>query len=304
MKFFIFLLTMALNYSLFAAEGLFAIKDLKTSPGYRDSYVEFKGCGGVRIHKDLPYVLTALHCVTNVIGKIEPSSVIELGNHFASDQIVQFSDLKGKVLPGGIKVLSSGRCFTGLDPEVLAEESKEKIKKALACALEDWAILEVPSIRAQNCSPIAKNNSIDIIALGATTKLIKRNTGLNNLKGNVFTRGHVYQIRQLINLPQYLFNSLWIGLVDEFENTMSKQFILSDGDVMNGMSGGPVLDNSFSINGVTTTALLPVNIWKFEGAKSFEEGYNFGIHGAISISQIILQLNKKSIDPNKFFLCK
>ena len=134
----------------------------------------------------------------------------------------------------------------------------EKVSKAYSCALQDWAILEVSSIKNQACSPIAKKNSTDIIALGATSGIISRNVGLTNLSGHVYTRGKVYPIRELIHLPQYLFSSFWKdNLVTEFENLMNDNYIISDGDGLNGMSGGPVLDSSFSINGVTATALLP-----------------------------------------------
>lgn len=288
----------------FASEGLFPIKDLKTKPGYRNSYYELNGCGSVRIHKTKPYLLTALHCLTNHLDSISPSSVVNLGNHFAFDSISFFQDLTGKTLKDGSKVLAMGHCYTGLDPEVLEYESVSNRSAAFKCATGDWAIIETPYATANQCSPVFKGSPKTLYALGATRVKITRSTGELDLKGNVYTNASAYTLTELMSHQNFVFKDLWQKFVSDFESSLGGKFLLTDGDVLNGMSGGPVLTPDFQLVAVTSTALLPTNVWKFEGAYPLDSGFNFGIHGAIKISEISDQLKKNKLKIETLFDCE
>jgi len=286
-----------------ASEGLFPIADLKKLPDYKNSYVEFKGCGGIRIHHKLPYVLTALHCVTNELDSISPQRTISLGNHFAFDSINYFEKLDGKRLKDGSKVLKTGGCFTGMDPEVLQGETKTNRLLAFQCALKDWAIIEVAKSNGSTCSAVAKSQPKKVFALGASKNTITRNRGLQKLEGYVYTEGKPWTPESLRSEPQFVFASLWEELIPDYEATIKNGFLITDADVMSGMSGGPVITPEFKIVAVTTTALLPGNIWRYDGARSFEEGYNFGIHGAIHVSEIQQQILSLGENPKTYFDC-
>lgn len=299
-----FLVTAIATAAAFGSEGLFSINDLKTKPGYRNSYVEYKSCGGIRIHASKPYVLTALHCVTNEFDSIGAIKVTPMGNHFASDSINEFADLRGRKLKNGSKVVVAGRCFTGMDPEVLFEESKNMRVAAFKCALGDWAIVETPKLRATQCSPVTKSAQKELFALGATKdKTITRSVGLQKLNGNIYTRATVFSIDELIKDKNFAFASLWHDMAQDFNTTVSGKFQITDGDVMGGMSGGPLVNNKFELNAITTTALLAGNIWKYPGAFSFEDGFNFGIHGTILVSEIATQLVALKLKPENYFYC-
>lgn len=287
----------------FASEGLFSQLELKNRPGYRDSYVELEGCGAIRIHPTKNYVLTALHCVTHGLDSIPPHESIELGNPFAFDFISRYKSLNARKLKDGSVVIASGKCFTGLDIEVLDEESRSNRKLAYECALGDWAIIEMPKLKATQCSPVVEDETGKFYSLGATKKEITRSVGLQKLNGFVFTHSQVFKAADLVKDSRYAFSSLWTKALTDYEALLTNKFLLTDGDVMNGMSGGPILNSNFALLAVTTTALLPTNIWKFEGAFSFENGYNFGIHGGIKVSHILNELRSEGMNPRDYFDC-
>ena len=291
----IFIFVIALGTLLpsigFSDEGLRPITELKNEAGYRDAYWEVTGCGGAKIHSSRNLILTALHCVTNEIDSISPLSEKQYGNEFAYDAIVRFLPLQGTMLKNGMKVIAAGKCWTGLDLEALSI-SPEFQKEAVECGLEDWAILESPTAGPSQCFPInlSEKETVSVFAMGATKKKIERLGTTLDLKGNVYTEGNGLSETSLTQ-ESHVFRDLWKGLLPTIGKTLFDSFRITDGDVLNGMSGGPVVNRQFELIGVTATALMPTNLWKFPGAHSFESGYNAGIHGAIRIEDIKRQMD-------------
>lgn len=293
------------SLSLLADEGLFPISELARRPEFRKAYHEFKGCGSIRIHQKEKIVITALHCVTNELDSITPTRSVDLGDNFSFDSLAYFSKLEGKVLKNGAKVLAAGSCFTGMDPEVLSFISPKLLDEAFNCAKGDWAILELKETEATACVKTSSANAESrITALGATVKNIQRSRGLLNLKGHVFTEGEILEPRDFMTDKRFHFFKLWDAFVNEYERVLASSYLITDADVMNGMSGGPIVDSKFNLVGVTTVALLPGNLWRYEGAHPFEVGHNYAIHGGIKIDEIKDQLKGAKLDPAKFFDCK
>lgn len=298
---FLFLLSFS---SVSAEEGFFPLRDLDGAA--KDSFFAFPknfSCGATRIHKSEQVYLTALHCLKD---KITASSEIPLGDYFNYDGLVKYDNLAGKRFGLGnfkIKVLASGRCFTGFALDVISSESPQMIKRALECALDDWAIFQIlPSsrskVRARRCADTYEASipsGRDITILGAPRLEIERTRGLTNIKGSVYARGKHLLFSDLLVHPEFT-----PALVPLWGNIMThapvEKLFVSSADVVNGMSGGPVFFEGRLI-AMSTLALLP-NLVSNYGLSSIDAGYTFGIHGAIPIGQIKTRLT------SRFFNCR
>jgi hypothetical protein len=258
-----------------------------------NAFVEFPvdhDCGSVRIHKNKPYYLTALHCLRKAFSN---QSERTIGSPLNYDSLVYYADLTNKIGTIGnfkLRVLANGRCWTGFGLDVFATSSTEEIKAGADCLQGDWVIFERldTTQSASDCVDVQNDpakSSTQVITLGGPRLQIKRNTGLQNLTGRVFSKGQTHSIDELFQNPNFPKSivPLWKKILDVTD--ISKNLIVTDSDIINGMSGGPVFQGKFLI-GISTVALLPNFIYDYSGLISMNEGYNFGIHGAIPVAEI------------------
>lgn len=287
--------------TLWATEGFFEI-DRDLDKKLREAFVEFPidhDCGSVRIHKREPYFLTALHCFRK---SFEPASEKVMGNPLNYDSLVYYKDLKNQVINIGtmkIRVLANGTCYTGFALDVFANATPAEIRAGINCLSQDWIIFERldSHFMERTCAPVAEAPSnISVAVLGGPRLNVNRHTGLTQLTGRVYSLGHTYTLKELITHSSFppSVKPLWNSIAAVQDPT--EILMVTDADIINGISGGPVFHDK-KLVGLSTVGLLPNFIYDYPGLTSMSEGYNFGIHGALRVTTL-----KKAY--NQYFDCQ
>ncbi len=305
MKSIIYCLTIltAISVNSFAEEGFFSIQKLRSTYGsVVNSFKGLETCGSVKIHKEKNIYLTALHCMAKHL-KVERE--VLLGSPLEYESLVYYANFSDKIIGNGkYRVLANGNCFSGFGLDVVQDEVFESQLKAISCISKDWIIFEeLSGNRNSNCIKVEKNQVAEIIALGNPTAKISRNVGILNLKGKVYSRGSVYSFRRLFE-GEYPFNNLSHFLEDEIiRDLIESNMILTNSDVIPGMSGGPVVTNEFKLLGISSLKLGPNSLWRYPQFKSYND-FMESSHGAIKIQSILTQLKQKGHKSQSFFDCK
>lgn len=272
------------------AEGFFPIDENLNEIAFKSfySFPEKNDCGSVRIHQNKPYFLTALHCLRK---SFDAKSEQSIGNQFNYDSLVFYGSLAGQTATIGkmkIRVLANGGCYTGFSLDVFAQANASEIKGGIECLSGDWLIFEVlKGNHPAECSAVEEfsNLGFDVSTVGGPRVEVKRNVGLSKLNGRVFSRGKTISLQDLLNRNNYPepAKKLWNEIMKIGDP--SKSIMITDSDIINGMSGGPVFKGK-SIVAISTVGLLPNYIYDF-GFVAMSEGYNFGIHGALPVHPIM-----------------
>jgi hypothetical protein len=286
-------LTILFSVQVFAGEGFFRLQelpDLKAQQAFF-SFPRGKDCGAVRIHNERSYYLTALHCLRSAR---DPDEYVSVGNPLNPEALNYYSYFSGtelRIESLRLKVLAHGRCWTGFGVDVISDISQGEQAQAIQCLQGDWALFELLSgeFPAAKCLPVdlTAGDRSSVSAIGGPRSIVRRSVGLSQLDGRVYTNGEIFSLGRLLaedRFPIALANT-WRKFEALF-SSLNSQFLLSDVDVINGMSGGPVVTTEGLI-GISTVALLPNYIFEYPGLTTMSEGYNFGIHGGVSIQQIL-----------------
>lgn len=286
-----------------AAEGFYPIAQLQALPGYAPFFSGRQHCDSVRVHASRPIYLSALHCF---MKSLKPVRVVQLGNPMNYENLAYYPRLDGRVVDGA-RVIAAGSCVTGFALDVLDESKPEQIQAAIECAKRDWIVYEETGT-ATACAPAASQPVAEgeaIVDLGAPKRRVQRRVGMTELDGRVFSRGRTLGLTSLLRAPAYVFGAAWSRLGSVFRAAQAEQSLLiSDAEAIPGMSGGPVFSAGFKLQGVTTLALVPNDLWRYPGAMALDDGYNFGIHGAIRLQEIFRQLRQEhQLDERLIFSC-
>jgi len=258
------------------------------------AYRGMGNCGSVRIHDEKPIFLTAMHCL---IGEIEASREVTLGSEIEYDSMVYFNDQTGKITSNNLKILAHGDCFTGLGLDIVNIETKENQALAIACAAGDWLIYEDLSQDSTTlhpkCASPGEPSGSTAYALGAPQSVVVRNGMPIQLDGRVYSKGSVLEFESLHDPAVFPFSDITSFLLDHSNlNAMKNKMLLTNADVVKGMSGGPILDQNFNLVGVTTMKLAPNSLWRYDGYTSHDDFMNAS-HAGIKSGTILRELEKK-----------
>lgn len=282
----------ALSSETFGREGFHSISTLTSRPGYRKAFAPKPTCGSVRIHATRSIYLSALHCV---VKDVPHTRGVDLGNLMNYESLLYFDGLEGRTLPGGEKVLATGGCFTGFGIDVLNEEDETSVRAAIDCAKGDWVIYEMPSSEASQCMSVASapaDTGDSILNLGSPKRKVERTTGMTELDGRVFSEGVVLDLADLLRDSRYSYADAWTRLFPIFQSVHAgRSLMITDAEAIGGMSGGPIVGEGFKLVGVTSLAIVPNGLWRYD-VPALEGGYHYGIHGGIRVEEIFAQLNR------------
>lgn len=271
-----------------SSEGFFPQAKL-SSAAARDSFFSFPlkhDCGAARIHAQKEIFISALHCLKDALP---PDSSTELGNPLNPESLAHFEDHTGKELRLGtmkFRVLAHGRCWTGYGLDVIADLRREEQELATDCLRGDWVIFQLLNESSKRtCIKAAFDfkRGDEVLALGGPRVKVVREIGLTQLDGRVYSSGQVYSLVDLLQSPAY--PSSLVPVWEKIRPVFLKRnadFLLTDVDIINGMSGGPVIARD-SLIGISTVGLLPNYIQNHPEIVPMSDGYNFGIHGGLSL---------------------
>jgi hypothetical protein len=300
----IFIFTVFLSSSIFAAEGFYHIKDLVPEYGFKiKSYFSHHNCGSVRIHKTKNIYLTALHCFAE---ELEPIKGVTLGNPMEYENLGYYKNEVGKVINGKkFKILANGNCFSGFGLDIINQETISNQMMAIECIQGDWLIYEDLTMpQHHECVKVTEPKGIEAMALGAPRKTVDRKVGLKKLDGNVYSKGNLLTLDEVKAPGVFLFPDVW-HFTDTNRDSgelLEKHFYFSDIDVIPGMSGGPVLTKNFEIIGISTLKLGPNSLWRYPNAPTYDDFMNAS-HGILKIKSIQASLKKMEIPSENFFDC-
>jgi hypothetical protein len=274
-----------------ASEGFFPLAKLP-SAAIQNAFLSFpegNDCGATRIHDQKRIFITALHCIR---AAIEPDGYTELGNPINPESLVLYDDHSGtKLMIQNMKftILANGSCWTGFGLDVISGLSSAERERAIECLQGDWVIFELQSPSPANSCMNAKfqfASGDQLVTAGGPRLSVQRSIGMTKLDGRVYSTGQLHDLDSLLASPSYpaSVTPLWESLKASFTK-LNGDFILSDADIINGMSGGPITVND-SLIGVSTVGLLPNNLFNFPELTPIVDGYNFGIHGGVSLKQL------------------
>lgn len=278
---------------LYAEEGFYNINELPQA--LQKSFIQFpinNQCGAVRIHKNKPYYLSALHCIRD---SISPYREVRIGNHLNYVKPTYYRDIVGKQIRIGnmdLMILASGNCWTDFSLDVLSTAKPHLIDRTIRCFSGDWVIFKILKykFKAKGCvapSLEAIPSQSPVFALGGANGFVFRNIGLTALNGRFYSKGVIWDLSELL-LANEFPNSivpLWQEILPGRELALAKHLLITDADIIFGMSGGPVFYNT-KLVGITTNQLLPTYTTFYAGLNRLEVGYTFGIHGSVPITMI------------------
>jgi len=285
-----------------AAEGFYSLQSF-SGVSSRSAFMPFPqghDCGSVRIHGREQFYLTALHCIRSARS---PDQYISIGNLLNPESLNLYNNFSGQFVQLGsmrIKILAHGNCWTGFGIDVVASVARSDQEKAIQCLRGDWLIFELASggKPAASCvkAKLDYPDNASIAIFGAPRVEVKRRAGLKKLDGRVYSLGNIFSLNSLLGDPRYPSSmaTTWRRIKTAFL-TLNSDFLISDADIINGMSGGPIIVDDKLI-GVSTVGLLPNYIFEYPELTPMLEGYNFGIHGGISMRQIIFPKTKDFFD--------
>lgn len=280
--------------SAFGKEGFSPIEDSDIGQAFF-AFPEGNDCGAIRVNSKKQIYVTALHCIRSAHG---PDKFVQIGNPLNNESLNYYDNFVGEKFKIGtlrLKILDHGNCWTGFGLDVVAGVNNSEQQSSVECLKGDWVIFELLSGNGVNgCLEIDLNFRAgeQIIAAGGPRVTVKRNSGMLHLNGGVYSSGQLFTLQQMLADPRYPKSvlPLWKNLKDTFLD-LNSDFIFSDADIINGMSGGPILMGE-KIIGVSTVGFLPNYIFEYPELIPLSEGYNFGIHGGVSIKQIISPRNE------------
>lgn len=287
-----------------AGEGFFSLAS-SPSTAVRDAFISFPvghDCGATRIHAQRQIYITALHCTRD---GLEADGSTELGNPLNPESLVHYDDHSGEQLQiqnMKLKILANGSCWTGFGLDVIGDLNAGEQQLAIKCLQGDWLIFELVSGSSAKSCIKAKyqfSSGASIVATGGPRVVVQRTVGMTKLDGRVYSTGRIYDLNSLVSAPSYPASvvPLWQSFRSAFTSA-NRDFILTDADIINGMSGGPITDGD-SLIGVSTVGLLPNSLYNYPELHPIADGYNFGIHGGISMKQL------HALDPKvaQYFEC-
>jgi hypothetical protein len=286
-----------------AAEGFHSLQNFSRTSS-RSAFMPFPqghDCGSVRIHSSEQFYLTALHCIRSARS---PDQYVSIGNLLNPESLNIYNKFDGEFVQIGtmrIKILAHGNCWTGFGIDVVSSIVSSDQEKAINCLRGDWLIFELISggDRSASCikTELDYSDNVSIAALGGSRVEVKRNTGLTRLDGRIYSLGNIFSLNNLLNDPRYPSSmAITWGKFKTVFSALNRDFLISDADIINGMSGGPIIVEDRLI-GVSTVGLLPNYIFEYPELTPMLDGYNFGIHGGISLRQIV------SSETEDFFHC-
>lgn len=206
----------------------------------RRAFLMLDECGAVKVSRDRPIYLSALHCFQHVEAVQEMrTESLRLGDLVNFDWIIRYDErLTGTTLADGRRILATGGEWTGYGLDVLKAESPEHVEAATTALQRDWVIFEDPS--APNATSDACVPAVATPAVAASVLVVGRE---DHGFARAYSDGHAVG-PDFVSHPSYVFADAWS---DQTLHAMRAliadgRFLVTDADVWPGMSGGPVVD--------------------------------------------------------------
>ncbi len=309
-KFFLGLIfTFTFNLSMAKVEYL---PKSQLSEKVQNSFL-WKDCGSTRIHDKIQIYISALHCVSKHIGSYLNNETFTIkGNPIIGDETVfSYSYPESKNIEfNGKKVLAWGGCFTGFSLDLISRATNSEISRATDCLQKDWVIYEVVDVEIAFLSDppssclkanLKTTDQQQVRPIGRTSNtmyVFRDDQPVNVIQHGAYSVGYIDYNVWDSKSKGYEFTDFWVEkMINEVSSLIENgSVIISSGEVIDGFSGGAILNENDEIVGINTVLLIP-------GRSSPEMNYLYGTHFGVTIAGVkkqMIQQNNENIIKTSF----